>query len=406
MDWLAWVMLGVAPVAIALGAVPPILGWRFHRYVSDQLKRPTDRAYTPHVCIIAPCKGLDPGFDQNIQALFDQDYPEYHIVFATATEDDPANAALQRIMQANPQVSARVVHAGIPCDRSEKVNNQLRALREIGDAQVLAFFDSDGRPDRGFLQRLVAPLRDEGVGATTGFRWYAPVEGGFGSWLRSVWNAGGITFMANRDVNYTYGGAMALRRDTFDRIGIAEKWRKALSDDIMVTRALREAELPIHYVPSCMVLCEEDSTLSETIEWTSRQTVVARVYMPRFWWTSGLSLSLTFAMTCLGLVALLAAALGAEPTGLLLAGGLLMLGPLVGTYLMGAMALRLVPRLLPERQAEQLRRRAALYFALTPIASLLLLWNTVRSAASRRIMWRGRCYILKSPESTIVLANG
>ncbi len=52
--------------------------------------------YQPKVGLIVPCKGIDHGFEENIMALMDQDYRDYHIVFVTGSPDDPAYTMLKK----------------------------------------------------------------------------------------------------------------------------------------------------------------------------------------------------------------------------------------------------------------------------------------------------------------------
>ena len=42
--------------------------------------------------------------------------------------------------------------------------------------EVLVFVDSDARPEKSWLKKLVAPLADETLGASTGYRWFLPVR--------------------------------------------------------------------------------------------------------------------------------------------------------------------------------------------------------------------------------------
>ena len=130
----------------------------------------------------------------------------------------------------------------------------------------------------------MAPLVDERLGASTGYRWFIPLKGGLASHLRSVWNGSIASALGERgDKNFCWGGSTAIRRSTFDELGIRERWRGSVSDDFTMTRALQEARLPIHFVPACLVPSLDQCTVGELLEFTNRQLKITRVYAPHLW---------------------------------------------------------------------------------------------------------------------------
>ncbi|MEJ2646621.1 MAG: glycosyltransferase [Gammaproteobacteria bacterium] len=350
-----------------------------------------------------PCKGLDPGFRDNIQALLDQDYPSLQLLFVVATEEDPAYPALQEMLQRRRGSDCRhaveLIVAGIDNQRAQKLTNQLAALQNMSrDTDVIVFLDSDIRPDRGFLRRLVAPLDDQGIGATTGFRWYHPPAPTLGSMLRSTWNAGALPFLVDPERNFAWGGAMAIRREIFDRAGIAAAWEHAVSDDFPFTLGVRALGLEVRFVPSCIAISYEASSLSETIEFTNRQSVISRVYFPPLWRAAAFGHSAGNLMSLYGAANLILwLTSGSLPR--LIAAGCLLLIPL--QMASADRLFRSVRTLIPQLTVEldQLRWR---YVLTAPLASLLSLVNTLYSLTTRRIMWRGITYELRSPSETIV----
>ena len=73
-------------------------GIDYLRFFKTELAKPTP-GFTPFVTVIAPCRGLDKGLDENLRALCEQDYPEYEIVFVV----DHKNATLAVV--SSPEVS-------------------------------------------------------------------------------------------------------------------------------------------------------------------------------------------------------------------------------------------------------------------------------------------------------------
>ena len=53
--------------------------------------------YTPVAAVICPCKGNEPGLDENLAALANFDYPNYEVYFALASSLDPALKAIEQV---------------------------------------------------------------------------------------------------------------------------------------------------------------------------------------------------------------------------------------------------------------------------------------------------------------------
>ena len=128
-------LLGFITLAVTISQLYSFT--RMCRYVEDDLQKPAP-SYLPKLAVILPCKGLDPGFSENMRKLLEQDYKlngksQFEVIFAVATSDDPAYPALEKVCQDTPAVPSRVVVAGINAQRAQKLNNQLEALKHLSD---------------------------------------------------------------------------------------------------------------------------------------------------------------------------------------------------------------------------------------------------------------------------------
>ena len=241
--------------------------------------------FQPKATVIVPCKGIDPGFELNLKPLFEQNYPDYDLVFVTESESDPAHPILNKLILQSSR-SAWMVVAGEANGCGQKVHNLRAAISMVRSidkrSEVLVFADADARPGREWLAGLVAPLVDRGIGATTGFRWYQPRRFRIAALLLSAWNASALTLFSERS-SFAWGGATGIRRDTFDALEIMEAWTSALSDDYVLTRAVQMAGLRVKFVPSALMLSRCSSGWRELIEFTTRQMTITRVYAPHVW---------------------------------------------------------------------------------------------------------------------------
>ena len=306
----------------------------------------------------------------------------------TPGEDDPASGVAAHIP------GARLPHAAPRPDEGGKVAKLREAVGQVRPAsRVLAFADSDGRPGPQWLRELVRPLAqpEAEVGATTGYRWHMPrPDPGTRTWLpsllRAVWNSFITSLLGHPRSNFCWGGSMALRRETFERLRMEERWRGSVSDDYTLSTALRGASLKIRFVPACLVPNYGDCGWRELLSWTTRQIIITRVYAPGLW-KLGLA---AHGLYCLATAAL-AASLPALPSTLLLA-GIAATGAATG-------AARTAQ---PERRRE-IRSFGWAFVLLAPLIPFLMLYNFVLAGLTRTITWRGTSYRLDGPRRTVVL---
>ena len=359
--------------------------------------------YAPVAALICPCKGNEPGLEENLAALTRFEYANYEIYFSLATSLDPALKIIERV-KASSVRPVHIVIAGPPEECGEKVNNLRRAVEELPDKfEVLVFTDSDVRLPHGWLAKLVAPLEDPRIGATTGYRWFIPSgeigKGGLASAFASAWNGAIATLLGRPRETFCWGGGTAIRRKTFDEVNVLEEWKGAVSDDFAMTYALEQAGKPALFCPECLAATAHPWTGKSLLEFTNRQMIITRVYSQRRWLLGaiahgGYALTLIYA----GFVILLTMISGDPWMQLVL---LTLAIPLLAT-LKGGLRTIAVTELLPEWKGA-LREWAWVWTALAPFVSFLFAWNFIASVATRRIRWRGIRYELISPNETRIL---
>ena len=385
----------LAAVAIWIGIKSLLGGLRFSAYVEHEMGRALPEFY-PFVSVIAPTRGLETGFVENVSPLLTQNYREYEVLFVFDNPQDPSLPLVQ-------ELNARTVISGPATDTGQKVHNLIVAAGQVDPrCEVLVFVDTDARPDKNWLRQLVAPLADEKVGASTGYRWFVPEKGGVASRLRGVWNAAIASALgAATTKNFCWGGSTAIRRSTFEELKVADHWRGTVSDDFTLTRVLKEAKLPIHFTPHCLVPSVGDCGWDELLEFTTRQIKITRVYASHLWLPLLLGSAL-FAIAFFGGIGLLLVRLWRGESFAVL------LSVLVVICALGAaksfIRWRAVNIPLADYRAA-LHRDLAAHIFLWPFASLLYLYNAIVAAFSRRITWRGITYNLLSPFEAVIISR-
>ena len=380
----------LALVACWIGYKSLMGGFRFAAYV----RRETSCAlpdFQPFVSVIAPGRGLEPGLADNLRALLTQDYPRYEVLFVFDDADDPA----AKLVSHGFSEIGRTIIAGPATDSGQKVHNLRMAIKEIDpQSEVLVFVDTDARPAKDWLRKLVAPLADETLGASSGYRWFIPEKGGIASRLRGVWNASIASALGGDTTkNFCWGGSTAIRRSTFEQLNVSDRWRGTVSDDFTITRVLKEANFPVHFTPNCLVASVGDCDWRELFEFTTRQIKITRVYASHLW---------------------LPLLLGSALFVLAFFGGLMLIGvyprsPAAYIFTLIIFALGAAKSFIRFRAVSSVlrtsRRDLIAHILLWPFASLLYLYNAIVAGFSRRIEWRGITYELKSPTEAVIISR-
>jgi len=390
----------LAILQIASGLFLLWQGIQWLTYVRRRLK--TDPGfYAPRTAVICPCRGMESGLERNLVALCEFDHQNYDVFFVLASESDPAYGIVKRVA-ASSRVKAQVFVAGKPENCSEKVNNLRYAVEQLlPEFEVLVFADSDGRPGKSWLHRLVAPLADSRIGATTTMRWFIPNHGDLATALLAAWNASVVTMLGGHSRNFCWGGGTAIRRPVFEEIGMLDVWQYSFSDDYSLTMMIDRTGRPIVFLPECLTVSYVQTDFPGLLEFTNRQVRITRVYRPQMWATAFATHFLYCFTLLFGLYVALSLMLASRPAFHI---ATLVALPLLFAAIRGAIRVIGVTEALPSART-QVMGQSWIYIVLAIFVPLLYLVNFISSLIGRRLRWRGIEYELISPEQTRVLTS-
>jgi cellulose synthase/poly-beta-1,6-N-acetylglucosamine synthase-like glycosyltransferase len=355
--------------------------------------------YAPRVALFCPCKGMEPGLERNLVSLTEFERQNYEIFFILASGSDPARSVVERVAK-NSRVKAHVVIAGNPSNCGEKVNNLRVAVEPLGEEfEVLVFTDSDGRPGKGWLHHLVAPLGDVQIGATTTMRWFIPNRGNLATALLAAWNAPVVTMLGEKGRNFCWGGGTAIRRANFEQSGVMDLWRGSVSDDYSLTSALERIGRSVVFIPECLTLSYVETDFHGLMEFTNRQILITRVYAEKIWRSAAATHFLYCLTLLLGSVLILSDVFTQRPAFHIVT---LTFLPILLSAIRGAIRLIGVTEALPGARS-QITGQAWIYVLLTVFIPFLYVANFVNSLSTRKLRWRGVTYELVSSEQTRIL---
>jgi hypothetical protein len=219
------------------------------------LPRPEVPGHFPPVVIVVAVKGHTSTTEACFERLLSLAYPHFRLVVAVESEADPAAALVRSLQDAHEQKITLVV-AGMATHGGQKVANLTAALDAIeARDEIVVFTDADTLPDADWLSRIVSALVDAGYGAVTGYRWMVPRDASLSSAVVAAVNTSIVTLpRLPSQFNLCWGGTMALRRETLEAIDIRKYWNGAISDDLQLSRALRDHGIAIYSPRQCLLL--------------------------------------------------------------------------------------------------------------------------------------------------------
>jgi cellulose synthase/poly-beta-1,6-N-acetylglucosamine synthase-like glycosyltransferase len=283
-DALQFIALALGLVGLLHGIWALIVTWENARFFLSRLRTSPSPAFTPRVQLFVPCKGVEFSFGDMLNRVLNLDYPDYRVTFVVEATSDPAYAVLKEFL-ADKNQRGRLVVVGPASTRGQKVHNLLAATAQLDEGvEVLAFLDSDTVPNKDFLRRLVGPLARASTGVVTGYRWFLSSEGGWAGIVLAALNANLVFALGNHRWNPVWGGAWAMRRETFARVRADGIWEGALTEDLPVGQLVRSLGQRVVYEPGCLMPSPVRTSFGALVEFARRQYLITRVYAPGLWW--------------------------------------------------------------------------------------------------------------------------
>ncbi len=333
----------------------------------------------PAATVLKPLCGLEPSLEANLESFFQQQYPEFEIIFGARYLSDPSLDLVRRLCQKYPSVPVRVVLTGEP-DRPNAKVCSLRSMYAVARHEYLVICDSDVRVTPNYLREVVPPLLRKEVGLVTCLYRGVPSNG---LWPRlealgmSVEMTSGV-LVADLlgGMKFALGPTMALRRDVLASIGGFGALADYCADDFVLGEQV--------YRLGLMVVLSQHVIEHTVINRTLRDSVIHQLRWmksTRFSRPAGhASTLLTFAMP-FGLLGLVA--------GFHLHDTLLGLGMLAAAYLNRVvMAMASGWNVVQDRES---LRSCWLY----PLRDLMGFALWMASYCGRQVIWRGETYLLQ-----------
>ena len=333
--------------------------------------------FTPPVSLLKPLHGWEPDLELHLESFFQQDYPEFEIIFCARNDQDPGLEIARRVAARYPGIRSTFLLSGpVPY-----ANAKVWSLERMQNTATHRFFvvsDSDVSVTPDYLKAVMAPFADPQVGLVTCL--YRGV--GTNLWSRleavgmSIEMSGGV-LVADliEGMKFALGPTMVVRRESLEAAGGFRALGPYHADDFMLGNLIaahgHRVVLSTHVIDHHVLNTSFLSSVLHQIRWMKS----TRFSRPK----GHLGTALTFSMPY-GLLGAAVAVAFHHP----MLGELVLLWSWASRVGLGALVGGLVvnePRLV---------RSALLY----PLRDLLGFSYWVASYLSNQVRWRGEVYNL------------
>ncbi len=239
-------LAGFCVVAVVLHLLSIALAARRVRLRRQALPVP---ANPPPVTIVRPVCGIESFSRETLGSSFALDYPDYEVLFCVAREDDPVTAIVYRLIDAHPEIPARLLVGDDRVSLNPKLNNTVKGWDAARNDWII-MADSNVLMPRDYVQRLLARWRgNTGVVcsvpiASRPTNFWAELECAFLNTYEARWEyaADSLGF------GFAQGKSMLMRKSVIDRGGGIRALGAEIAEDAALTKLLRDAGLKVHLV--------------------------------------------------------------------------------------------------------------------------------------------------------------
>jgi ceramide glucosyltransferase len=254
--------------------------------------QPSSLKRYPSITIIRPIRGLDVDIAGNLEEALTTGYPgDVETLFVFDDAADPAYAVAERVVRCHVERGrpgrAEVLVAGEPpLGLTGKLHAMAFGVRHAR-GELLAFCDSDTRPDRELLRELVEVLETTPDAGDT----FAPVlvgaparsAGDVGyALLINAWYGPAVARVAGPtgDLPFIMGQLMVFRRQTLSAIGGVECAAGQLVDDMWIGHCVRRAGLRNVMIRRRLSIVTGGMSLSDFVRLFRRWLLFSRNGLP------------------------------------------------------------------------------------------------------------------------------
>jgi len=201
--------------------------------------------FLPPLSVLKPLHGTEPGMERNLETFFEQQYPDFELLFCARQDTDEGLQLARKVAERYPQVDVTFTTCGEPMPKFHNAKVfSLAKLDSIAKHDDYITSDADVRVEPDYLARMVQNLKDPHVGLASCVYLGTAHEGaGLASKLDAVgksveMTSGVLVADMIEGTKFALGATMATRRRSFQEVGGFNELGQFYADDFVLGNRL------------------------------------------------------------------------------------------------------------------------------------------------------------------------
>jgi ceramide glucosyltransferase len=222
--------------------------------------------FLPKLSVLKPVHGTEQGMERNLETFFEQDYPEFELLFCARHDTDEGLRLAKRVGERFPQVKAKFVTCGEPMPKFHNAKVfSLEKLDSVAQNDLYVTSDADVRVRPNYLRAMVQNLKDPHMGLASCVYIGTPHDGArFASKLDAVgksveMTSGVLVADMIEGTKFALGATMATRRKSFQDVGGFAELGQFYADDFVLGNRLAAQGTGVKMATHVIRLMVQDS---------------------------------------------------------------------------------------------------------------------------------------------------
>jgi ceramide glucosyltransferase len=300
---LFWVALGGSVTSTIYCLMVMAAAARFG--VRKRREDAAEATFLPPLSVLKPLHGTEPGMERNLETFFEQDYPEFELLFCARQETDEGLRLARRVGERYPQVNARFVTCGEPRPKFHNAKvYSLAKLDSVASHELFITSDADVRVTPDYLRRMVQNLKDPHVGLASCV-YLGTVDGGASAGFSAQLDAVGKSVEMTSGVlvadmlegtKFALGATMAVRKKSFQDAGGFDELGQFYADDFVLGNRLAAQGTGVQMATHVIRLMVQDTRFGLSFRNQLRWMQSTRRSRPWGHFGSGLTFAMPFGL--------------------------------------------------------------------------------------------------------------